>query len=205
MTCIAIIAAKGPSSAKTRLSAALPRTTKRRLVEVMLQRVIAAAADANAISEVVLVTPVAGLQARGCAIVEDRGEGPNGAFACGVRYAASRGHTHAVLLPSDLALVTVADVGAIVDEGGCSGAVIAQDKLGAGTNGLFVPLGIPIEFRFGAQSSVLHADEFRRVGLSVTFIDRVGLAADVDEPEDLELLKGVPGYEFLNSLEWSIA
>ncbi len=102
-----------------------------------------------------------------------------------------------MVIPCDLPSLSHLDLRKLaamgeVDESGEKRAVLAPDRAGTGTNGLFLPAGSAFEFHFGANSAVRHRAYARKAGLSIALLRTPGLAFDVDTPADLALLPGGP-------------
>jgi 2-phospho-L-lactate guanylyltransferase (CobY/MobA/RfbA family) len=72
-----------------------------------------------------------------------------------------------------------------------SGAVIAPDRHERGTNGLALTASASpgLEFEFGDNSFGRHRASIRRSGLEPAVVRRTGFAFDVDDIEDLQLLR----------------
>jgi 2-phospho-L-lactate/phosphoenolpyruvate guanylyltransferase len=140
---------------------------------------------------------------------EPAAAGLNGALHEARQHARSLGATELLVMPCDLPLLDVMDLHALAHAGsayhgvshevvaGSSRAegtaavgrvVVASDRVGAGTNGLFLPAAAPIEFQFGRASAARHAAAARVAGLHVTELHRPGLTFDVDTAQDLSLM-----------------
>jgi 2-phospho-L-lactate/phosphoenolpyruvate guanylyltransferase len=68
-------------------------------------------------------------------------------------------------------------------------AVLAPDRAGTGTNGLFVAPAGAMPFAFGAQSRSRHEALARGHGLAAIAYLSLGTSFDVDRPEDLDELR----------------
>ncbi len=91
-----------------------------------------------------------------------------------------------LILPTDLPLITVADVQTLITAAGAGPAVtLAPDRHETGTNALFVrPPGL-LAYAFGAGSFGRHLARAQAAGAEVRVCRLPGLALDVDQPEDL--------------------
>lgn len=205
MTCAAIIAVKSPAAAKTRLATVLPAITRARLIETMLRQVLAAARDARSIDEILVVSPWPWRLPANVVVVGDPAGGLSRAFEAAATLAASRGHRQVALLPADLATVTAADLDALVLAASRTGAALATDLAETGTNGLCLPLALPIGLRFGPQSGPRHVDALLTAGWFAARVNRPGLALDIDDSRDLNLLRTVSAYRFLEHQQGSAA
>jgi 2-phospho-L-lactate guanylyltransferase len=99
-----------------------------------------------------------------------------------------------LVLAADLPLVGPGDIAAMLTLGEREGSVvIAPDRAGTGTNGIFLrPPGI-LPFHFGSNSYQRHVAEARRQHLRVENFWSRGTAHDVDLPRDLDELIDAEG------------
>ncbi|MBW8784968.1 MAG: 2-phospho-L-lactate guanylyltransferase [Novosphingobium sp.] len=186
MSCWALIPVKSPAAAKRRLAGALDEASRAALVRRMLERVVLAAQSARGIDRVCLI----GFSRHGLdesvPLLAEPGKGLNAAIAAGLASAASDGATRAVCIAADLPLIATQDLEllALAPDGAIA---IAPDRHGTGTNALSLPLPEAGEFHFafGPDSCARHHLEAARLGLPLEEIHSLGLARDVDVPEDL--------------------
>jgi 2-phospho-L-lactate guanylyltransferase len=89
-----------------------------------------------------------------------------------------------IVLHSDLPLLIVGDVEALVERADVGGLAIAPDRLVTGTNAIALAEGRRFAFAFGADSFRRHRE---RAGPGWRLAARPGLAIDIDTPEDLAL------------------
>jgi 2-phospho-L-lactate guanylyltransferase len=108
--------------------------------------------------------------------------GLNDAVAHGYQLASEQ-HDRVIIAHADL--IVPASLGAATFS---SGATIATDRHGTGTNVLVLPTGLDFTFFYGVGSARAHESEATRLGLAVTVLTASGWAADLDEPADLALL-----------------
>jgi 2-phospho-L-lactate guanylyltransferase len=200
MSCWALVALKTTAVAKGRLAETLSLEERSRLVGRMFEQVLAALREARQIDGIAVVTgePLAVVDVWR---IDDPGGGLNAALTHGAAELASRGATELLVLHADLPLVRAEDIDAVVTAGRKLGLALAPDKLGQGSNALFVPLPLSFPFRFGIGSFALHLAEATRLGLEVARVERPRLACDIDEPADLVSLLAAAetGYEFLEA------
>jgi hypothetical protein len=88
--------------------------------------------------------------------------------------------------------------------------VIAPDRHRRGTNALLLAPPSVISPAFGEDSFRAHREGARRASSDARIVTSRGLATDVDDPEDLQLLRREPGVgrrtsELLNSVAFSAA
>lgn len=186
MTCWIVIPAKAPAAAKSRLAGTLDGTTRERLAEAMLDRVVAAAIAAVGREQVVLVGDARLALPRGIQAITEPGRDLGRALALARAALVPHGASRMVTLAGDLPLLTPQDVSALADLPG-EAIGIAPDRHGTGTNALSLPLPAAAEFRFafGPGSYARHLAEAARLGLEARTIALPGLARDIDEPADL--------------------
>jgi 2-phospho-L-lactate/phosphoenolpyruvate guanylyltransferase len=212
----AVIPVKTAAQCKQRLSTLLDAATRRKLVEVMLDRVVNAARGVGAISEVYIVTNDAALVPEGVHRIADPGTGLNGA----IQSAATQlsGQVDAMLvLPADIPLITPADVARLVESGASRQMarshmatrhmatrhmVIVTDVLRSGTNALLLAPPTLVTPRFGAASLMAHLRAALEADVRAVVHDCPNIARDIDEPRDVAWLlehSHDSGFEFLRS------
>jgi 2-phospho-L-lactate guanylyltransferase len=88
-----------------------------------------------------------------------------------------------LVIHGDLPLLSAPDISALLDAAESSGAAIAPDRHGQGTNALALWMRPPAyTFAYGPNSFALHQ---QRLGDTLAVVQRKGLACDVDTPNDL--------------------
>ena len=96
-----------------------------------------------------------------------------------------------LVLPSDLAALSVADVTGMIEAADAANArravVIAPDRHGQGTNALLLRPPDVIDFAFGNDSATRHAEAARAIGLTPIFFKSDSISLDLDSPEDYAL------------------
>lgn len=89
-----------------------------------------------------------------------------------------------IALHADLPRVSANDIRAIIESGRESPIVLTSDRMGLGTNAIFMRPPKLINFYFGEMSFSKHVKEARRVGVTPKILKREGLEFDLDTPED---------------------
>ena len=196
MTCWALVPLKRRAACKQRLAGALSPAERLQLVRLMLARVIDAVRQSSCIDALALVSEERDTVPAEIPVLHDAGAGLNGALDAARLQLLQRGAEELVVLPADLPFVTAADVDALVEAGRRAGCALATDRVGLGTNALWLPARVPFRFQFGPDSRMRHLEEARRLGLQPALVALPGLAFDVDGPDDLQELQasGDPGY-----------
>lgn len=99
-----------------------------------------------------------------------------------------------LVIPTDLPLLSGEDVQKVMNLGQTQpSVVIVPDRRQKGTNALLVnPVGC-IRYRFGSCSANKHAAEAQKRNIPVIITQIPGINLDLDQEDDLELLKSM-GY-----------
>lgn len=189
---VVVIPFRGPASAKSRLAASITDTARRQISRAMFQHVLNVSCDVTGSRRVLVVTGsrTATVIARRCgaSVLRDMTTGHNEAVAAGIEHLRARGATTAAIVAADLPLLQADNLAALERCARDGNVGIAPDRAGSGTNALALPLSVPLTYHFGANSLYRHRREARRYGATVRLLRQLGLAADVDTPDDLELL-----------------
>jgi 2-phospho-L-lactate guanylyltransferase len=191
-----VVLVKDPSRAKTRLRQALSPVERRALARDCASRALRAARETAPTLAVCGGPEAAELAAAAAveAVLERRAEGQNPAGERGLRAAARRGAAGALLLSSDLPLVTADGLRRLLDRaaaehGPLTVAVAATGR--EGTNALLLrPIG-QFDLMFGDRSLPRFAAEAARRGRRFLLHEDPALALDIDEPDDLAALDGL--------------
>ncbi len=197
---VALVPVRGLDNGKTRLAGVLPPASRGALTRAMLERVVCAALDSEAVDRVGVISPDSAALAF-AAVIDRRvipvaqsatTPGLNGAAAAGRAWATARGAGAVLILFADLPLLAGRDVRRLLESEGA--VVIATDRHGTGTNALLLrldgtttggegPAG-RFAFGFGEGSASRHAAEAARLGLASTTVQSPGTALDLDTPDD---------------------
>ena len=201
MSTWAVIPAKSPELAKTRLATVASPEERADLARRLLSGVVTAALDCRGIAGVVVVS--ASPEQRelathlGAQAISDPAEsyddGLNTAITSGCQYVAALGATAALVLPADLPLVAPEVIAEFLDEAGDAQIALAPDRDGTGTNALLLRPPLVLPPLFGSDSFVRHVDSARARGLTTARLRLPELAFDVDTPADLNSLGPVGG------------
>jgi len=179
-TAAVVIPLRSLRSGKLRLQPRLGEDERAELIAAMASTVVLAACglpvfivhDDADVEQWALergVTPLRGTQ-----------PGLNRAVAEGVAFAASHGHSNAIVAHADLPYAT--DLRPVAD---FDGITLVPDRLRDGTNVLCVPTNINFPFSYGPGSFGVHLRVAEETGLPVRVLEDPALAWDVDHPDDL--------------------
>ena len=122
---------------------------------------------------------------------EGKRRGLNKGVRLAMRDAKRRNFSAALILPSDIPLITPREVMRFLRFSDGYSVAVAPSKDGSGTNALFLRPPGAINPAFGRNSFRKHLSSAHRKGVSVRVVRSVGIASDVDEPADVESLKRV--------------
>ena len=118
----ALLPVKAPQGAKSRLAASLSSEQRTGLAEAMRDDVAKTLGDCPALSGVLVLSPDAAVRrwgaAQGFAVLDDGGAGLNGALTLGLCDLAARGCERAVIIPSDVPLLSREDLAVLAAPGG---------------------------------------------------------------------------------------
>lgn len=185
----AVIPVKSLRQTKSRLAPVLTAQQRAALTQSLLRRTLAVLAATTVRGAVVVtqdVTVAQLAQRHGADVVaEPVDEQLNGAVQVGVQQVRARRGAQALILPSDLPLLTPAAVTALVTA--VSPPVrmaICSDERQQGTNGLIVPTAVSFQFQYGKSSFWRHLQEAERRRLPLCVIAHPHLQFDLDTPED---------------------
>ncbi|MBD5802692.1 2-phospho-L-lactate guanylyltransferase [Azoarcus sp. Aa7] len=188
MSCWALVPLKARRLGKSRLAGVLDEAARASLVQSMLERVLAALADAREIERIAVVCCEPERVPPGVLSLPDSGQGLNDALAAGASRLWARGADELLVIHADLPLVRAADIDRFVRCGRSQGMALAADRHGTGTNALFVASVMDFSFRFGAHSLSRHLAAAHARGIAPALPELDSLAFDIDTPADLACL-----------------
>ncbi|MCS7055531.1 MAG: 2-phospho-L-lactate guanylyltransferase [Thermoflexales bacterium] len=191
----AFIPVKPLIHAKSRLKEQLDLARRVELTHDSLRHIVYTLRAVPGVADIVIISRDAQVAAwAACWRVAHLREHRRGLNAALREARAQYAHAAAVLvLPSDLAALSTADVQAIVSaarqaDGRC--VVIAPDRHGRGTNALLLKPPDVIDFGFGANSALRHARRALARGIQPIWFRSDSICLDLDLPDDLELYLG---------------
>jgi 2-phospho-L-lactate guanylyltransferase len=198
---VVLVPHKSLQRTKTRLRSVLSREARQALSLMMLRHVLGVCCELQGVTQRFLcappeLEPLAGEY--GVALVPGGEAGMRRDVTAAARDPRIAGHSAMLFVSSDLPLLTVEDLEALVEAWNrCADLVLAPDGRERGTNALLVnePEVFPYAFgdAVGPGSFHTHRDQALGHDLCVEVVRRPGLQLDLDLPEDLaELLRQAP-------------
>lgn len=195
MSLWAIVPVKPLRRGKSRLAGALTDEERAALNQEMLERTLTTLSSLKEVDKVLVVSrdTQALTIARnfGAKTVQEDGQPHlNTALARATVVAQVHATQGVLVLPVDLPLLTPDDVLTLIDRAAKPPVVvIAPDRHHKGTNALLmVPAG-QIEYEFGEGSFQRHCERAVESGARLEVVDLPSLGLDLDDPEDLELIR----------------
>jgi 2-phospho-L-lactate/phosphoenolpyruvate guanylyltransferase len=190
VSCWALVPIKERAACKTRLDTVLSPDPRYRLVCALLEHVLDTLRDSPGVNHIALVSPERDSVSTDIELLDHSRSGLNEDVSRALIEAARRGAHQVLIVPADLPLLTVPDVQALLACG--SPVALAPDRHERGTNALAVPAQWRSELGFGSNSFARHLLASRSVGIEPAVVRRPGIAFDIDEVEDLRLLRHHP-------------
>lgn len=194
----AVVPVKRLGYALGRLSDVLNRRERRVLQSAMLGDVLSALAGSARLGEIVVVTS----DPRARAVAESIGartvpdhDPPRGINAAVTRGLEALDARSALVVVSDLPLITAADIDHLIGAAPEGDAVVlARSADGTGTNAMLITPPGAVTPELGPGSLARHLAQASALGITAEVVDHPGIALDVDTPDDLaELARRGPG------------
>ncbi len=189
MPVYAVVPVQRLDTAKSRLASVLSADERRHLVCELLDNVLAALCESNAVDGTIVVSPDPDVLTRAeharAIAVEQHGRGLNAAIRLGRDRAESLGADALLVVLADLPKLTSTEIDRIVAESRRSAITLAPDRHGHGTNAMILRPPVVIEPAFGIDSFQKHNREAQCLGLPVTTFESAGTAFDIDNVDDL--------------------
>ncbi len=182
MNWTAIVPLKAAADRKTRLAGALDGTETAALAQGMADHVIATLAGVAAIGSIRVLSPAPG-DIPGTVWEPDHGQGLNAELD---RVCAALAGEPMLIVHADLPLLGADDVAALIGAAEATGAAIATDRHGMGTNALAMRSASCVGFAFGTDSLARHLERLPHAAV----LRREGLAIDIDTADDIAAARG---------------
>ena len=201
----AIIPVKPLRQAKSRLARALKPPLRQALVRSLLSRTLDLLNTNDRIAGTIVIShdvTVLELARNQNAIgLAESESGLNAAITQAATWANDRGAKAILIVPTDLPLITEADINAMLDLAtGPQHVVIAPDRREEGTNALLIRPPDAITFAYGTSSFEAHRGQAQERSIPVAVYRSPTIALDLDVPDDLAFFQeGVAKFD-LHSL-----
>jgi len=195
-----IVPVKDTRLSKQRTSARLNPEQRQNLALTMLEDVLEALAPTRDMSRIVLVTvdPTAiALAAKYGAETMDDGahDGHTGAVTTAAQVLAERGASGFLTLPGDIPLIGTDEVRQILRthfDSPKPAFTIAPSHDEMGSNAIACSPVSAVPLRFGDDSYLPHLATARSHGIEPTIVQCLGIAQDIDSPEDIDRVMTLP-------------
>lgn len=191
----AIVPVKPLRRGKSRLAAVMSADDRAELNQFLLEHTIQVLNQVEDIESILVVSrdPAALAIARDLGartVLENGSPDLNLALTRATEVAKSYETRGVLVIPADLPRLGVEDVNKMLAyREQAPVVVVAPDREKKGTNALFIsPLGL-IRYDYGEGSFAKHCQQAQRVGAQLEICDLPSLALDLDEPDDLNLMK----------------
>lgn len=179
-----LVPVKSFRDAKVRLAPALSPERRALLAREMADRVVQSAGELPVAVVCDDREVAAWARTAGALVIWEPGRGLNGAVHEGVRRLGESGVDLVIVAAGDLPLAR--DLSWI---GNFPGITIVPDRHGNGSNVIAVPPSAGFSFAYGPGSFSRHVGEAKRTGVPYRVVHDSPLAWDVDEPDDLTVVK----------------
>lgn len=189
MSCWALVPVKARGAGKQRLAAVLDTAARSALMRAMVRHVLAQLNQCPAIERIAVLTPDREDLPDHVHWLADAGREVNRELRAALDSLAALDVTRVALVSADLPFLAADEVGALIAASADGKVALAPDRHGSGTNALALSLPTTFQPHFGPDSLVRHAAEAAQLAVEAVLVERPGLAFDVDEAEDLTLLK----------------
>ena len=181
---------------KSRLAPALDAQQRRAFVERLLVRTLERAARFPGLEHTLVVSACnearAQASACGATVIEERAPGGlNNALRQAQLALRVAGVTRMLMVSSDLPLLQPEDLQCLAAASSAGAIAIAPDRAQQGTNGIGLHAAMDFDFSFGPNSFQRHLERLRQLDFRSAVVERIGLAFDVDVPDDLAELRAL--------------
>src|SRR5262245_1154467 len=189
----AVIPVKSLDAAHARLAPRVSAVDRRRLADAMFHDMLTKMRRSKRVQKTIIVTADDSVARHtrwlGHEVLEQRrDDGHSEAAQLGARAAMSIGFERIAMLPVDCPLFDPGELDAHLGKAP-QAALIVPDRHGTGTNALVLSPPNAFAPAFGPESCARHVGRARASGVSFSLERIESLGADLDTPEDLDLLR----------------
>jgi 2-phospho-L-lactate guanylyltransferase len=195
---VILIPVKNLAQAKQRLAAVLDQPARTELAHAMLHDVLGTLAGWTRRPAVAVVTSdlfaLELARQYGFELMPDPANpGETGAIEMATKICSARGVENTLVIPADIPLIEASELDAILENAPAEGSVLVPAADGRGTNAAFRRPAALFPLRFGNDSFQPHRAAAQATGKPCIVLQLPGIAADVDNPKDLQQLISRPG------------
>ena len=198
-----VVPVKPFNEGKSRLSSCISPQQRRALNRELLTRTLAAINQAHLDAEILVVSrdkqALAAAESAGSHALAETSEpctnasaAPelqlNAALTQAAAYAAARGATKVLVLPTDMPNLTAEDVRSMASPSSRDPQIIIAPSRDGGTNALLLQPAQAIPFAFGCDSFQRHQRLAAEAGIPVQVVESPTLVFDIDLPDDYRLV-----------------
>ena len=119
--------------------------------------------------------------------------GETGAIEMATRICVERGIDSTLVIPADIPLIESWELEEILKQAPAQGSLLVPAADGGGTNAAFRRPADLFPLRFGNDSFKPHHAAAQATGKPCVVLNLPGIAVDIDNPEDLQQLRTLPG------------
>ena len=133
--------------------------------------------------------------------------GETGAIEMATRLCVERGAVSTLVIPADVPLIQAWELEEVLKHAPAEGSVLVPAADGRGTNAAFRRPANLFPLRFGNDSFKPHHAAAQATGKPCIVLNLPGIAVDIDNPSDLQVLAAMPGETRAQRLfrEWNDA
>jgi 2-phospho-L-lactate guanylyltransferase len=125
----------------------------------------------------------------GFGVIEDgRNESETAAIEMATSWCEERSYNTTVVVPGDIPLISSDELHRVLDAAPAEGAVFVPAYDGRGSNCILRRPASLIPLRFGNDSFLPHCDAMKKTGKELVILEMPGIALDIDNPHELEML-----------------
>ena len=191
-----VIPMKDPAFSKQRLSPHLPASVRKALAIKLFKKTIMSLNGSFPQWQKLVVTPslyIADLATSlGCKVIfEAKGSNLNTALTQATEWSMSKGFSHQLILPADIARLEEKELNSIAALASGDTSVVIGSAYDGGTNALCTTPPNAIDFAFGKSSSYEHHQAAMEKGLKCVTVQPKYLSQDIDHPDDLRHVNDV--------------
>ncbi|CAH0529137.1 2-phospho-L-lactate guanylyltransferase [Vibrio hippocampi] len=193
-----VIPMKAPIRAKQRLMDVLSVTQRRQLAVNLYRETLSFFARHYPDIHCLVVTDsreIANIAAHygASALLENQSTGLNAAIESATEWSIAAGYQCQMVVPADIATLDCDEFDALFHALKSGHQVVIARAKDSGTNALLTSPPDAIDFQYGRQSALAHAQQAHANQLTVEVLDLPELSQDIDLPEDL--FRSYPAYQ----------